>query len=238
LLIDDSRQVEALAGTRTIIITRGALGLLSDTQLAGVLAHELGHVRAGAVVALMYMRFAPLPLLWPWYAAGALYWVWANLFSARNNRYVSYADAIGWVIGLVWLVITALALIAGVITSIFAGPFAGMLAVPVVGAAFLVPLVLSLSLPVVQVLFALDSRRMESAADRYTGSVGLGGALLEALERRAMSSLSRPRVRGVTLVLAAAVVVLGTGRVGSGPDGMVKEAFDVWGSAAGFRFAM
>src|SRR5438477_495368 len=88
-------------GVFDIVIWRGALELLSDTQLAGLLAHELGHVRAGAVVGLMYMRFALLPLLWPWYAAGALYWVWANLLTSRKERYVTYAEAVGWAIGLV-----------------------------------------------------------------------------------------------------------------------------------------
>jgi Zn-dependent protease with chaperone function len=64
LMMDDSRAVNAFAGARHVIITRGMLDEFGDDldALRGVLAHELTHWRDGAAVARAWGMGTALPL--------------------------------------------------------------------------------------------------------------------------------------------------------------------------------
>ena len=72
ILVDDGPFPEARATTRAVVLSRGLLAALDDHQLGGVLAHELGHHRAGdaAGAALVWAAALPLGLL-----HGALGWL-------------------------------------------------------------------------------------------------------------------------------------------------------------------
>lgn len=64
LLIDDSREPNAYAGIRHIIVNRGLLDHLryDEEAVSGVLAHELAHWRNGDAVAMAWGKGIALPL--------------------------------------------------------------------------------------------------------------------------------------------------------------------------------
>jgi Zn-dependent protease with chaperone function len=74
LLIDDRREVNAIAGIRHLVIYRG---LLDDTQynrreLAGVIGHELWHWHRGDAIAMAWAKGVALPLYLMYSLATAL----------------------------------------------------------------------------------------------------------------------------------------------------------------------
>ncbi len=64
LLMDDSREPSASAGIDHIVITRGLIDLLGhdEAALTGVIAHEVGHHRAGDGAVMAWSRGIALPL--------------------------------------------------------------------------------------------------------------------------------------------------------------------------------
>jgi len=64
LLIDDSREVNAFAHARHIVVTRGLLDYLGwdRAMVQGVVAHELAHWRRGDAIALTLLKGVSLPL--------------------------------------------------------------------------------------------------------------------------------------------------------------------------------
>lgn len=92
VLIDDSREVNALAYTRHIVVTRGLLDEFDydEEVLAGILSHELVHWRNADPVARLFVRGLSLPLYLPYRAAD---WV---LRTFRNSILRFLAGLFAW----------------------------------------------------------------------------------------------------------------------------------------------
>jgi len=72
LVIDECATVAVSAGLRTLIVSRGALEVLEDPQLAGLLAHEFGHLEACEAPADALVWLASTPVVLAWWAAEML----------------------------------------------------------------------------------------------------------------------------------------------------------------------
>ncbi|RNL80727.1 peptidase M48 family protein [Halostreptopolyspora alba] len=88
LLMDDSREPSASAGIDHIVLTRGLIDLLGHDEdaLAGVIAHEVAHHRAGDGAVMAWSRGIALPLygvyrvaVWGAERGGPLRWLTASL---------------------------------------------------------------------------------------------------------------------------------------------------------------
>ncbi len=65
LLVDEKMELNAFAiGTRTIAVSRGSLELLTEGELKGLMAHELGHLLShDCIIGATYVMSAQLPRL-------------------------------------------------------------------------------------------------------------------------------------------------------------------------------
>ena len=160
-LIDDPMPQAMALGRGTIAVTRGALDVANESELAGVLAHESGHLHHKD-----------------------------SMFTAALIGMNSISNLQAAVVRVFWPLLSgfmALALIvplAAVILALLL-PWVALLviAVPLVlGVGFLLNLAINL---LVSLLLRLADRSVEYRADRFAGALGFGPGLVGFLERLA-----------------------------------------------------
>lgn len=92
LLIDDTREANALAYSRHVVVSRGLLDEFDHDEavLAGILSHELVHWHNADGVARLFVRGVALPLYLPYAAAS---WVLRNF---QNSIVRFLAGVVAW----------------------------------------------------------------------------------------------------------------------------------------------
>ncbi len=177
LRVDESEGWNAFAtGTRTIAVSRSLLAGMTDEELKGVLAHELGHLSGGdTVIGSAYVTAGVLPRI----ANVVFRWMKAILLSGfgtrrrvRTNRGVMVVTQSNLLAGLFWFVVV-LAVLA------YFHLMAGFVAL------VLFVLLFSLLHVILRPLTLLMSRLAEYRQDAYAHELGYGRGLRQALERLA-----------------------------------------------------
>lgn len=185
LLVDDRQGVGADAGLRTITLTRGALEALDGPQLAGLLAHEVGHLCHADALARLVMWVGNAPLVACWLLTRALRGVASG---------VAVLLAVGWLFPALAFGRSFLRVVRASVTVLLVA----VLSLYTLGAGISwhqdVLLAAGFGLlgswllvPGMQLLLAWEGRGAEQAADRFAVEAGLGQGLLGAL--RVMQSL-------------------------------------------------
>ena len=98
LYVQENPDVNAMAmGNKHIIITRGSLIHLNDTELIGMMAHEMGHLQHGHTMVLLFT----LGMSW---FAGIVCHVYN--FMAFLCRLVAWIPFLGWIVNIMmWIII-------------------------------------------------------------------------------------------------------------------------------------
>ena len=175
LRVQETNEWNAFAtGTRTIAVSRGLLEGISDDELKGVLAHELGHLSSGdTVIVSAYVTAAFLPrvvgFVFAWVKAILLVGFVSQL-RVQTNRGVVVGKRFNLLAGIFWVVIV-LAVLAY---------FHLMNAL--IGVVSFVVLFSVLNF-IVRCLTLLLARLAEYRQDAYAHQLGFGKGLREALER-------------------------------------------------------
>lgn len=177
LRIQETNEWSAFAtGTRTVVVSKGLLEGMSDDELKGVLAHELGHLSSGdPLIVSAYVTAAYLPRV-----VGFVYaWVKAILLGGfvsqvrvQTNRGVVVAKRFNLLAGIFWVVVV-LAVLAY---------FHLMNALIAVLAFVVLFTILNF---IVRFLTLLLARLAEYRQDAYAHQLGFGEGLRKALERLA-----------------------------------------------------
>ncbi|MBS1664117.1 MAG: M48 family metalloprotease [Bacteroidetes bacterium] len=177
LRIDETEGWNAFAtGTRTIVVSKRLLAGMTEEELKGVLAHELGHLSSGdTVIGAAYVTAGVLPRV-----AGYLFRLVMAIFLSgfgsrqrvRTNRGVVVVRRGNLLAGLFWFVVL-LAVVA------YFHLMNGLVAL------VLFVLLFSLLHVIMRPLTLLMARLAEYRQDAFAHELGFGPGLRQALERLA-----------------------------------------------------
>ena len=97
ICIIDAMHINAVAtGRKTVAVTRGAVDSLSEEELKGFIAHELGHIANGDTRAVLFMT-----------VGNGIY----SIFIIAIKKIINLLDILLYRIGWLWVIITIIKLI-------------------------------------------------------------------------------------------------------------------------------
>ncbi len=196
-LMREDAAIDAMAGIRTIVVSTGTLEALDDRQLAGVLVHELAHVRSLDPLGRALVWLGVLPILALAAGTGLVARLGRLLASLVGAALI--VPALLWPVGFAtWvgrLITVPLVFLIG-LYCLAQGAATHAGAPVAIGIGTLLAWALA---PGLRALVAWEDRRREAAADRATIAAGLGDPLLEALTL--IQSLEQPGPSGPVATL-------------------------------------